>query len=294
MLEVVFNQNTKAVIRMAKEYNAENMLTGYNHYTGQNPYRAELIEGQAIEGNAEDVVCIGFALDIGDIASEFDGASRKNVFTQLWGRFGFTDKEREEFFQNQRQDMEKILTAAKEGTTIRIWKSSCPAAVCGFYFVCHTLRGINCDLRVIDLPEFIKLSDQQTAVYHDWGSMHPGKLYMFLSLEKPLSQAEKLFYSSYWGELVQENAPLRAVVNGKLISVPIHFYDYLIANNIPEGDFLMARLIGEIMGKYPIGVSDSWYALRIEKMIEENKLLVVADSDKAHPYGKILRKPEPE
>ena len=28
MLEVVFNQNTKAVIRMAKEYNAENMLTG--------------------------------------------------------------------------------------------------------------------------------------------------------------------------------------------------------------------------------------------------------------------------
>ena len=60
MLEVVFNQNTKAVIRMAKEYNAENMLTGHNHY-GQNPYRAELIEGQAIEGNAEDVVCIGFA-----------------------------------------------------------------------------------------------------------------------------------------------------------------------------------------------------------------------------------------
>jgi hypothetical protein len=29
-------------------------------------------------------------------------------------------------------------------------------------------------------------------------------------------------------------------------------------------------------------------------MIEENKLLVVADSDKAHPYGNILRKAEPE
>ncbi|HZK28398.1 MAG TPA: DUF3658 domain-containing protein [Thermoclostridium sp.] len=291
MLEVVFNQNTKAVMKMAKEYDAKGMFTGYN---GRKPSRAELSRGQAIGGNAKDVVCIGFALDIGDISKEYTEASRNSVFTQMWGRFGFTDKEREEFFQNQRQDLEKLMTTAKEGTPIRIWESGYPSTVCGFYFVCHLLRDINCDLRVISLPDYVKLSDNQIAFYYDWGEMHPGKLYEFLSLEKNLSQSEKQVYSSFWCELVKENAPLRATVNGKLISVSNNFYDHLIVNNIPDGDFLMARLIGEIMGKYQLGVSDSWYALRIDKMIEANKLLVVAEKDKSHPYSKILRKVESE
>lgn len=52
----------------------------------------------------------------------------------------------------------------------------------------------------------------------------------------------------------------------------------------------MARFIGEIMGNYELGVSDSCYALRIDKMIEENKLIIVENKDMLHPYGKILKK----
>jgi hypothetical protein len=47
---------------------------------------------------------------------------------------------------------------------------------------------------------------------------------------------------------------------------------------------------GEILGEYRLGISDSWYALRIDKMIEENKLIVVENKDTSHPYGKVLRK----
>ena len=52
----------------------------------------------------------------------------------------------------------------------------------------------------------------------------------------------------------------------------------------------MARLIGKLLGEYSLGISDSWYALRIDKMIEENKLIVVENKDPSHPYGKVLRK----
>ena len=52
----------------------------------------------------------------------------------------------------------------------------------------------------------------------------------------------------------------------------------------------MARFIGKLLGKYSLGISDSWYALRIDKMIEENKLVVVENRDSSHPYGKVLRK----
>lgn len=85
---------------------------------------------------------------------------------------------------------------------------------------------------------------------------------------------------------------MRALVNGKLISVPEDFYDHIIIKNIPDREFVMAHLIGTILGKYQLGVGDGWYALRIEMMIADNQLEIVADKDASHPYGKILRKVE--
>lgn len=37
-------------------------------------------------------------------------------------------------------------------------------------------------------------------------------------------------------------------------------------------------------------ISDGWYAFRTDKMIEDNKLLVVKNKDSSHPYEKVLRK----
>ena len=41
----------------------------------------------------------------------------------------------------------------------------------------------------------------------------------------------------------------------------------------------MARFIGKLLGEYSLGISDSWYALRIDKMIEENILIVIENKD---------------
>ncbi|KUO77481.1 MAG: hypothetical protein APF81_04765 [Desulfosporosinus sp. BRH_c37] len=126
----------------------------------------------------------------------------------------------------------------------------------------------------------------------DWAELSPGQFYSFLSLEREMTNIEKRLQSSLWNDLKAENAPLRALVNGKLISVPEDFYDHIIIKNIPDREFVMAQLIGTILGKYHLGVGDGWYALRIKKMIVDNKLEIVADKDTSHPYGKILRKVE--
>ena len=126
--------------------------------------------------------------------------------------------------------------------------------------------------------------------YSHWGEVSAGEFYQFLSLEKQVTQTEKRIISDRWNDLMLENAPLRAIINGKLTSVPENFYDFIIANNLPDNDFIMARFIGKLLGEYRIGISDSWYAYRIHKMIEENKLIVIENKDISHPYGKVLRK----
>ncbi|MGD9568812.1 MAG: DUF3658 domain-containing protein [Sedimentibacter sp.] len=295
MLEVVFNDSEKGSMKIAKNYNEKNMLNGAVSYSyiGKKPTKSELkkhFEGQAVGGNSKDVVNIGFSLDVGEISGEIDGNERQNVFRKLWGRFNLDNKEQERFFLNQRKDMEQLLSAAKDGIPIRIWKSNAPYSTCGFYFVSDMLRNIDCDISVVSLPEYKQISENEIVEYSHWGEVDAGKFYQFLPLEKQLSQIEKRIIGDYWHELVEENTPLRAIINGKLISVQENFYDFIITKNLPDDDFLMARLIGKLIGEYRLGITDSWYALRIDKMIEANKLIVVENKDPSHPYGKILRK----
>jgi hypothetical protein len=293
MLEVVFSDSEKGSMKVAKNYNAKTMLGGATGYIGKEPTKAELekhFEGQAVGGNSQDVVNIGFSLDIGDISGEIDGNERQNVFRKLWGRFEIDNKEQECFFQNQHEDMEKLLFAAKDGIPIRIWKSNAPYSTCGFHFVCNLLRNINCNISVVSLPKYNPISENEIVECSHWGEVAAGKFYQFLSLEKQLTKIEKRIVSDRWHDLMVENAPLRAILNGRLTSVPENFYDFIIMNNLPDSDFIMARFIGKLLGEYRLGISDSWYALRIEKMIEENKLIVVEEKDPSHPYQKVLRK----
>lgn len=293
MLEVVFSGSAKGAMKVAKNYKKENMLNGAIGYIGKKPSKKELekqFEGEAIGGSSKDVVCIGFNLDIGDIACGIDSAERKKEFTRVFGSVSFKDSEIERFFSSQREDFKKLLSAAESGEHIRVWKSNAPFSACAFAFLCDALRNIECKISIISLPEYWERSDNTIQSSVDWGEISPGQFYRFLPLEREISNIEKHVQSRLWNDLKAENAPLRALVNGRLISVPEDFYDHIIIKNIPDREFVMAQLIGTILGKYPLGVGDGWYALRINKMIAENKLEIVADKDPSHPYGKILRK----
>lgn len=293
MLEVLFSDSAKGAMKAAKNYSKESILGGAVGYIGRKPSNKELekrFAGEAVGGSPKDVVCIGFHLDIGDIANEISGEARKNTFISVFGSVNFSDNEAERFFDSQRKDFETLLAAAKSGESIRVWKSNAPFSACAYAFLCDALQNIACKLRVISLPKYWTSSDDTICTCADWSELVPGQFYKFLSLEREVSDMEKHLQSSLWNDLKAENAPLRALVNGRLISVPEDFYDHIIIRNIPEQEFVMARLIGTILGNYPLGVGDGWYALRIKKLIAENKLEIVADKDASHPYGKVLRK----
>ena len=107
--------------------------------------------------------------------------------------------------------------------------------------------------------------------------------------------------ASMWDELRQENGILRAVVNGRPVTVPEDFYDYLLEEALekfreelctegkPE-EFGEGRLIGEVLGRSQLGMWDSWLAVRVEKMMENGLLEVVREAEDGRVYGRILRR----
>lgn len=260
MLEVTFSESEKGVIQQAK----------------------------AMHGDSKEIVSIGFFLEIGDITGKIDGKERQDVFQQTLGRHHSDNKHKERLFSEQRKDLESLMAAATAGDTIRIWKSNAPYSISGFHYICNLLKDIDCPIRTVSLHEPI-LSDNQTiTAYNNWGEVSPVEVYDYLSFEESISELEKRMRSNHWEELKKENAPLRAIVNGKLISVPENFYDFLILKNIPDDEFRVRELIARLLMKYKLNVMDRWYALRIDQMIEEAKLVVI--ENKENDYERVIKK----
>ena len=93
-------------------------------------------------------------------------------------------------------------------------------------------------------------------------------------------------YAMLWGILAEENSPLRAVVNNRVLSVPEDFYDFLIWKWLKDAPVKEARLIGDIIGHSQLGVGDWWYARRIEYYIQQGQIQVVEDSE--NKYARII------
>ena len=268
MIEVVFDESTKASIKQAKLYNKNNDKNG----------------------NLDDIVCIGEHLDIGDISGELYSRERRRFFDKYWVDIYPNPNDLKKYFNNYYKDIDKLLEYAKNSKSIRIWKGNSPSSVCGFMFVCNLLKDIACEIKVVSLPEYIIRADNVIESFIDWNSLAPDRFHEFLSYQRELTAIEKDMYSGMWEELKLENAPLRALVNGFMISVPEDFYDHLIIKNIPEDEFKMLELIGNVFGKYNIGVSDFWYVLRIKRMIQEGILKVVSVKEPLWKDETILRK----
>jgi hypothetical protein len=143
-------------------------------------------------------------------------------------------------------------------------------------------------LFVIRVPAQIEQEDCVVS-YRSTGEIPAEQFGSFVKKEEQVSLPQRRMYASLWGELVRENAPLRAVVNGQLMGVPEAFYDFVLRNNLPGGDFKVASLIGKALSRMP-GVSDRWLYLRTQAMVQVGELLEVAPPTDNHPYSGIMKK----
>ena len=299
MIEVMFGESEGGAMKVAKNYQKPDFNSGAIGWIGKGPKPAKeefdkMFDGKAVGGNASEVVCIPFLLDIGDITVPIDSDYRKNLMIDLYTITGFgdenTQKSLEDAWDKYLGEIERLKNYASQGEEIRLWYGNATYSLCGFYFACNLLKEYNCKISAIKLPHHIQLSDTEIQENTSWGEIAAGKFYQYLPFEKTVSACEIRFFASSWDELKEDKSTLRAVVNGRVIGVPDDFYDHIIRKEIPDGEFVMARLIGKILGKYPLGIGDWWYAKRINRMIELDELVVVQKQKEI--YNQVLKKRE--
>ena len=118
--------------------------------------------------------------------------------------------------------------------------------------------------------------------YGSVGEMESGEAWYFYKHRRQLTETEQAQLLSDWKRLQEENAPLRAMVDGKVQSVPVDFYDEAILSGITEAEMPAAlavgRAIGELDTKTGNRVGDMLIFFRIRALAQAGKIEIVQDA----------------
>lgn len=320
MIEIVFNDSAAGALKCAQRfgkgsYQAEAGSFFVLHRDGHAASKEELQEVRReydrkrrnewenaipLGGSAADVFGFHLALSIGKIEEEEIGEQRKEALEWLFGSFYEGPECVSRFLENGKKNLQRIEERAGKGEAVRIWYSDNPDELCGLYWFMHwfsikmreKLTG-EIEVYLVKLPEWMEREDGAIVRQQSWGEVSEAEWYRYLSQQKKASPNLIRMYAHNWEELKQDNAVVRACINGRLLSVSEDFYDCFIRNEIElsEAEFMEQRVIGKILGNYQLGISDSWFHTRIEKMIQEGVLVVVEDRAEGMPaYVRKLRK----
>ena len=252
-----------------------------------------------LEGNRKDIINFPLALSVGNISETGIGLEREAALSLLMSIHpSMASDVVAELLDTSRKSYATLLERVQNGEPIRAWVGREPDDVCGLYWLIEQLRPIGfekLDVTLVELPLWEERPDGSIVQYNGWGEVEPYHLGRMASQGKKLPINYLRSLANRWKELQQENSNLRAVVNGKLVSVPKTLYDTFILRELSalEDEFKEGVLVGQVLGKYQLGIGDGWIALRVEQFIKDGFLVsITTPAPNAPIYHRILKKGE--
>lgn len=319
MIEIVFSDSACGSLKIAQHYGKGEYQSGaisvfVSHADGSKPTEEEISAAQQevekqmqvewesatpMGGNPADVYGFSFGLSIGDISENIPGEKRRQVLEWLHSvHLSFDDVPAftEELIQKGKDVLEEVCSRISAGESVRIWYSNQPDELCGLFWFMAQINQLelqNGQVILVALPDWETDDNGNALTNSGWGGVSPGDWHRHLALQKIATLAFCSGCVSHWNRLQQENAPLRAMLNGRLVSMPETLYDEFIIREIEaeENEFLEAMIIGRVLGKYELGIGDAWVAQRIEVMISSGSLIPVTEPTPDSPiYHRRLKK----
>ena len=240
-------------------------------------------EAIPLGGTPSDVLELSLGLDMGDIREPLGEARRELL--RRW--YDGNDEAADQDWQETLESADR-LRACGTGDAVRIWVDHTPSSACGLLHAASILEKTGAAVSVVSLPHW-REEGKAVVSYQGWGEVEPELFGHFLSREEPVPPRILGVMASRWRELQQENAPLRAVVNGWIRSVGEDFYDGLIRKHIPEGRTKIANIIGDVLGRERPGIGDTWLVERIQWMLSAGELRMVRE-DKEMFYRSVVER----
>lgn len=241
------------------------------------------------------VLCLGDDLSMGPIGGWY-GPERKAFLREMYAGFDRWDDPAEPDACLE-EDWEEYTAAAEAlrqlpaGEKVRLWVDRTPEAVCGAYAAAGLLYERRAGISLMRLrPYRFRPADGSAVTLKGWGEADPERLADWAE-ERVLPVQIARYTGWQWEQLRQENSPLRALVAGRLLSVPADFYDgLLLAEARRRCPCPLGHLIAGMLGRLQLPLSD-WLIARRALALEERGALQL-ERDPGRFYNSRVTLPE--
>ena len=242
-----------------------------------------------------EIVCLGIMADIGDITEPMFGEYRytliyKMLYCEQWGADIEMKAELKGLGKYYAKNYLRLKRGLKDGEPVRVWCDGSPGSMCGMLWLSGLLSKYNAEVFAVELSRFNDRANAELdgirVTRRGWDECEPREFADALPLAKRIPQVELISNSTEWQMLMNENSKLRAVISGRVVNVPVSFYDFLIWRYLGKHPVKEAQLIGKILGENPLGVGDWWYARRIEHFIRRKTIVVLEENEQK--YARLI------
>ena len=286
MTELVFCESLAGALKMAKGMRPGTVQRGVRcvlHEDGactSEEYR-QVWQAPGVPGTPGQVACLALGLSMGALSGLPGLAAREAHFARCWQAYGRglnAQAAAHESVCTARRAMDALAAeAAQTQGYVRLWLGPSPDEACGFLFACSLLAHAVCRVGVVVLGGLHPGPQGTLVQLAAGGELAPEALGAFLPQEKPLGAPQLGALSGMWAALKAEDAPLRALVNGRLMGVPEHFYDPWLLRAIPRtGSFQAAVAIGRALAAVP-GVGDAVFVQRLQALLAAARRMAGGD-----------------
>lgn len=231
----------------------------------------------------EGILSFEFQWDIGYLNEPEDSEYRMKLPASLYygHHVRLHPEDEAELLEDGKHNL-KTLKALKKlaeaGKSFRIWYSSSAMEMSGFYYLSNVLKDYDVDVYVVELPQVFTIGDKSKHI-SSWGMAHTYEFGYLVENQRLLQKSELKYRASLWQTLVEENAPLRAVVSNVLMSVPADFYDGIIMSCFAGDTIRENEWVSEIMSLY-LGISSGFAEQRIWEIGKSGVISLVQDGER--------------
>jgi len=231
----------------------------------------------------EGILSFEFQWDIGYLNEPEDSEYRMKLPARLYygHHVRLHPEDEAELLEDGKHNLKTLKALkklAEEGKSFRIWYSSNAMEMSGFYYLCNVLKDYDVDVYVVELPQVFTIGDNPKHI-SSWGMAHTFELGYLIENQRLLLKSELEYRASLWQALVEENAPLRAMVSNVLMSVPVEFYDAIILSRFSGTTIRENEWVCEVMGMY-LGIASGFVEQRIWEMGKKGIISLIQDGER--------------
>ena len=112
----------------------------------------------------------------------------------------------------------------------------------GFFWLMYELEDLEeIQIHGITLPPYFECANGDVIVWEKWEEVAPEEWSLFLSCENPIPRNYRRGCALEWQQMLWENTPFRAMVNGKLVSASETLYDCFLRKDIAPAAYRNRR-----------------------------------------------------